>query len=357
MGIMAACQNGRDGLDPIGTLIAPRPTSEPVQVEATAWAAATEAAQPTTTPDYAPGQVRSKPLPAGRLVSLDNWEIQLLDVKRGEAAWDLIGAANQLNQPPTPGREYLLAQFWIKNTSQAEGDLWLDVTGSRHQLYKYYQAAVVRPQPRLETNLAAGQESLGWLAFEIAEGEGSLILRVMDRVGRDRTAVYAALEEGASVRRPAALDGIAANEWGITAVDPILLGRIATTDSWQIQVQEIILGQAAYEKIKDHNRFNDPPEPGMQYGLAYVWVSYIGPGEEPVFVSNRNFEIIDSAGHNHRPPSLVVPAPALGGNLYPGGETEGWLAVQIPETETAPILRLELTRGEARYFSLAASGR
>jgi hypothetical protein len=355
LGAATTCQNNPAGIDPIGTLIAPQPTPDSA---ATAWAAATQAAQPPPTPDYAPGQSRSSPLPAGSLINMDNWDVQVLDMIRGEAAWEILQEANQFNEPPAPNREYLLLQFWIKNKSRDEGSLWLNVTGSRHQLYKYYRADVVRPQPRLETNLAGGKESLGWLAYDIAAGESNLILRLEDGLDfRTRTSAYVALEDGASLHRPPALDAITPTEWGQSLTDPLILGQIATTNSWQMQVKEVILGDAAYEKILTRNRFNEPPAPGMQYGLAYVWVRYIGPGESAVSIGNRSVEAIDAAGEVYPRPSLVVPNPELQGELYPGGEAEGWLVLQIPATENAPLLRLELSRHEVRYLSLAATGR
>jgi hypothetical protein len=354
-GVIAACQSNRPGFDPIGTLVAPQPTPDSA---ATAWAAATLAAQPPPMPVYVLGESRSNPLPAGALISLDNWDVQVLDIKRGEAAWQILQAANRLNEPPATGREYLLIQFWIKNKGEDTGSLWLEVTGNHNQLYKYYQADVVRPTPQLDTRLEADEESLGWLAYTIATGENNLLLRVQDGSNFRAAAVYAALEEGASLHRPPALDAIAPTDWGQSAADPLILGQIATTNSWQIQVKEVILGEAAYEKALAHNRFNDPPQPGMQYGLVYVWLRYVGQGESPVSVSiYSTLKAVDAAGNTYARPSLVVPAPQLGGELYAGGETEGWLAIQVPETENAPLLRLELIRGEVRYLSLAATGR
>jgi hypothetical protein len=176
-GIIAACQNGRSGLDPIGTLMAPTLTPDSA---ATAWAAATRVAQPSPTSIYILGQTRANPLPAGTLISLDNWDVQVLDVLRGEPAWQLIRQANQFNTPPDPGREYLLLQLWIKNKGQSQDSsyLWLEITGDRNQIYKSYEAGVVRPEPRLETNLAPDRESLGWLAIQIPEMENAPILRL-----------------------------------------------------------------------------------------------------------------------------------------------------------------------------------
>ena len=358
IGGLTACQTGGD-FDPLGALatIQPQLAQPTPDSAATAWAAATRAAQPTPTPVYAPGEARTIPLPAGELIAMQNWDVQVLDIRRGEEAWQMLQAANQYNEPPQLGREYLLIQFWVKNKSGQEGSLWIETTGNRHRLYKHYRADVVRPEPRLETRLAPNEESLGWLAYEIAAGEGNLLVRLKDGIDFRATAVYAALEEGNSLRRAPALDAITPTDWGQSPDDPLILGQIATADSWQIQVKDLLLGTAAYDKIMATNRFNDPPEPGMQYGLVYLWVRYIGPGETPASVAHRTVEAIDAKGNAYRRPSLVVPRPELLGELYPGGEVEGWLAIQIPQTDSAPLLRVELSRGESRYLSLATGGR
>ncbi len=368
--LFSASSVGCQGSDPLGMLVTPQPTTvtdtsgqstQPQTAEqtaATAWAAATQAAQPTATPAYAPGQARSNPLPVGSLANVGSWSVQVLDMMRGEAAWQILQETNSFNEPPAAGREYLLVQFWIKNQGDREGSLWLEVTGSRHQLYKHYRAGVVRPQPQLDNRLAAGEESLGWLAFDIGANENNLMLRLEDGIDFQATAVYVALDEGASITRSASLDTITATEWGSTISDPLIPGQIATTANWQVQVREVILGETAYERIIERNRFNDPPEPGSQYGLVYLWLRHTGQGESPAPVMTRRlFQVVESTETVYPLPSLVVPHPELRGDVYPGGELEGWLAIEIPETETAPILRLAFSHGEVRYLSLAAGGR
>lgn len=377
------CQaNG--GFDPIGALTTPRPTATPEptlppeptislqeavplaeapstqptpDLAATAWAAATRAAQPTATPIINEGEARSKPLPVGSLVEMENWSVQVLDVIRGEAAWQLIQQANSLNDPPPAGREYLLVQFWLKNQSESEGRIWPEITGNRHNVYKHFRTGVVVPSPRLETTLPSGAENLGWLAYNIAADESNLLLRLVDGIDLQATAVYVALVEGASVSRAPALDSIAPTEWGNSAAEPLVLGQIATTDDWQIQVKEVILGEAAYAQLLDRNRFNDPPEPGMKYGLVYLWLRYIGPGESSASITPRAIQTLGPDGTIYDQPVLVLPEPELRGDLYPGGEIEGWVAIQIPEAENAPLLQIEPARGQIRYLSLATRGR
>ena len=59
---------------------------------------------------------RSNPFPATELVSAPNWDIQVLEVKRGEEAWKEIQAANDFNVEAAKGMEYLLVKLHVKST-------------------------------------------------------------------------------------------------------------------------------------------------------------------------------------------------------------------------------------------------
>ena len=367
--ILVACTTSdteADPFDPLSVLLTPRPTATPTvelptpDVAATAWAAATRIAQPTATPVVGLGQGRTNPLPAGEFVDTGTWQLLLLDRIQGEDAWDILRRTNRSNDPPPPGYEYLLIQVWLKNSSAEEAGAWIDITGDKHRIYRAHQAGVVRPEPRLDMDgLAVGEERVGWLAFLVTQAEGNLLLRLESRwvSGSDAVPTYVALDEGAVVRRSATLDSITATDWGKTAVDPVLPGQIATSLLWQMQVRDVVLGEAAFDMLIETNRFNDPPQPGMQYGLVYMWLQYIGPGETAVILSPTQFDVIDQEGNSYRSPYVVLPAPELRAELYPGGELEGWLAIQIPETETNPLLLVEMRHDNPRYLSLTGSGR
>ncbi len=66
----------------------------------------TDTPLPTDTPNIVStstpqpqGLTRNNPFPASTLVSAPNWDIQVLEVKRGDAAWQDIQAANSLMKP------------------------------------------------------------------------------------------------------------------------------------------------------------------------------------------------------------------------------------------------------------------
>ena len=63
-----------------------------------------------------PGMSRSNPFPATELASLPNWDVQVLEVIRGEEAWKVIQAANYDNVAAYAGMEYLLIKLYVKST-------------------------------------------------------------------------------------------------------------------------------------------------------------------------------------------------------------------------------------------------
>ena len=48
-------------------------------------------------------------------------EVELLEVIRGEKAWEIIQSANQFNDVPRDGKEYLLAKFRVKQIEDLSG--------------------------------------------------------------------------------------------------------------------------------------------------------------------------------------------------------------------------------------------
>jgi|Deesub1362A_J573_1020465.scaffolds.fasta_scaffold01962_15 hypothetical protein len=63
------------------------------------------------------GTSRSNPFPRTGIISTQNWDIKVLEIKRGVEAWDDIKAANMFNEPPPKGWEYLLVKLWVKCTA------------------------------------------------------------------------------------------------------------------------------------------------------------------------------------------------------------------------------------------------
>ena len=155
--------------EPTRTMV---PTKAP---EATATPEPTQAPPPTATliptdtPVVSPpGMSRSNPFPATELVSAPNWDIQVLEVKRGEEAWKEIQAAYDYNVEAAQGMEYLLVKLHIKSTyadSEEHNINYCDfsATGDRLIQYTCGSAPVFGPEPQLDATLLTGGEADGWV--------------------------------------------------------------------------------------------------------------------------------------------------------------------------------------------------
>ncbi len=324
-----------------------------------------EPADPTPTAAAA-GLSRANPHPVStEAISLANWEVRLLDTSRGEAAWQAIQAANQFNQPPGDGWEYLLVKLGVRRhpDGHKNAQLSIHVTGASLVTHFSFDAVVVAPKPRLDTSLPPGGESEGWKAFRIREGEGKLMLMVEDLFQHSEPRQYLALDERAMLP-PAAetFAGVTATDFGKTPGEPVLYGRMATTENWQLTIKGLLVGEEAWGNVFEANQFNAPPDAGMMYLVVHVAVSYIGPDEQGVFISDSAFQVMGSSGREFAPARVVSPQPDLFFELFPGGSVDGLVVFLVPETEQGLLLvfdpgRFGQTANERRYLLLSPGGR
>ena len=90
----------------------PDSTSTP---EPTATVAPTATPQPEPTPTTgAIGTGRSNPVPLGEVGQAGDWEIQVLEVVRGDDAYNRLIEANQFNDPAPQGMEYAVVNVRVK---------------------------------------------------------------------------------------------------------------------------------------------------------------------------------------------------------------------------------------------------
>lgn len=326
----------------------PTNTPEPTRKPPTATPLPTATSTPTTTPlptatptpaptaTPQPGQSRSNPLPPNALVQSGAWEVQLLDLKRGAEAAQLIQEANQFNRPAAEGHEYVLLKARVKSLrtdgqSQRVSGGDFKLTGDR--LLRYLPVGVVPPKPLLQGEVFPGGETEGWIVYAIGSGEDRLIVE-FDQLGSsvDRP-VFIALQPGAALGVDPALSDIAPTDLGRTHEQPAALNETLITDDWQVTVLEVIRGEQALDMAQAANRFNKLPDVGMEYLAVRARLKTLNPQDRIRMVSGGFFK---STGHKnvlYDAASVVNPEPALSGYLYPGGEVEGWVILQIGQGE------------------------
>jgi hypothetical protein len=321
---------------------APTNTAEPTEPPPpTKTPPPTETAAPTVTPEPTPaplGLSRSNPAPGSEVFSAPNLDIQVLQVKRGKAAWNAVKKANRFNAAPPKGMEYVAVKLHVTSTHSDDESHFLGpgdfkITGHRSVLYS--SASIVDPKPALDAELFSGGEATGWATFTVRKGEENLILIVDELWNWDEDRIrFIAIDEGAAVGILPDLDDIEPTELGVKRAAPVPLGEVAASQDWEVQILEVLRGKAAWKAVKKANPLNDPPDKGMVYLAARVRARYIGTADEPSDVGSAAFQTTGIENVMYEAPPVVDPAPALDCTLYPGGVCEGWVVLQAAKGET-----------------------
>jgi cyclophilin family peptidyl-prolyl cis-trans isomerase len=126
----------------------------------------------------------TQPFPIGQPVAIDtiaadgtsrSFETTVLAVRRGDEAFRLLKAANQFNDPPGPGLEYLLVQLRTRYTKGPPNETVnvdkysFATTGADGVLRG--PASVVLPEPQFNAKLFAGGTTEGWAAYQVTTGD------------------------------------------------------------------------------------------------------------------------------------------------------------------------------------------
>ena len=219
------------------------------------------------------------------------------------------------------------------------------------RLSKNFLSSALDPGPFLAA------ETEGWVAFQILQDDGDLILEIESlRGSKAGHATFLALEGVASLPVDSALESVAPTEPGVEKSAPALMGETVTTEDWQVAVLDVMTGEAALQAVLSADDFNGLPDDGMVYLAALVQVRNINRHDAAVHIDSSSFQTVGSLGQLYDPPFAVEPHPALDVSLYPGGQYGGWIVVQAAEGESGVMLVFEpflQWSGESRrYLSL-----
>ena len=119
------------------------------------------------------------PAPFGDRIVGENWEIRVIEYVRGQEALDMVMEANQFNDEPDEGMEYVLVHIGARNIGtstevQYMGDFSFQITGDAARVYD--SVFVVDPEPQLDYEMYPGGEATGWITLQVSEGEQNLKL-------------------------------------------------------------------------------------------------------------------------------------------------------------------------------------
>jgi hypothetical protein len=121
-----------------------------------------------------PGQAFEVTLEEGK-----TFRLALTEIYRGQEAWDRILAANQFNDPPPAGQEYLLVHATVDYLAGPEAealmlDQWDWRLVSRAQILR--PPSVVKPEPAFDLAFFPGARGAGWMAWLVHEDEPDPLL-------------------------------------------------------------------------------------------------------------------------------------------------------------------------------------
>jgi hypothetical protein len=190
-----------EALDPTDTP-SPTKTSAPTKTPApTKTSGPTKTRVPTRTPTLEVGSRRA-PYPVGESVSLTqndtmDFIFTIKDVIRGEEAWNKIINANQFNEPPPEGMEWVLVYLHVYYAKGPSPDTVLEMnlfdfgTVSNNRIFDDI-VSVVLPDPEFNISLFPGAEGEGWIAKQVFADDPSPLLYAGNPTG---SAIYFSLSQ------------------------------------------------------------------------------------------------------------------------------------------------------------------
>ena len=110
-----------------------------------------------------------------------SWQIELVEVVRGPEALDAVLAANDFNDPPDDGTEYLLLLFDMRNIGLTDAPRAMtefsfrlfDASGAELDM-----PFITVPSPGIDVELFPGGQHRGWIVFAAPVGAPGLTLTV-----------------------------------------------------------------------------------------------------------------------------------------------------------------------------------
>ncbi len=294
-------------------------------------------------PDDA-GLSRAAPLPPDAIGRIDGWTVQVLEMIRGREAWNRIDETNQFADPAPEGMEYIIVRLHIQADFAGEESrkFYPKITGDR--LRETAGPGVVSPDPALQTELVGGEQSEGWEVFLVGVDEGNLMLKLEElSAPADAVPRYLALEPGAAIAADPQLRDIEPNRIGLDIREPVAMGETAISEDWEVTLLEVFRGQEAWQIIEAAAGTNDPPVAGREYVLARFRVRSISTIDDTRMLTNNDFDSLPAGSTDPRTDRLQSPIvinvePEIDSYLYPGGVSEGLVALLAPVDEQMVIM-------------------
>ena len=283
-----------------------------------------------------------------------DWQLDVLDQKRGDAAIAFLAANEAYFEPAQKGMEYLLVQLNARyigtnSTPQPLNFNHFRVTGELKQLYELPSISLVSGE--LNEDFYPGGERSGWLLFEVGANEGNLLLQF--KPDENSSADYIALQPNAKV--VTSFTPPTPNEIGNSAESPATAEETIITNHYEVTPLTLLRGESAYEFLQTASPHNLPLEGNLEYVAVQLQIHAIFQGEQSFLVNVDDFKVIATGDVTYSAPYVIAPEPMLSADLFADGRHEGWLVMQVPRGDTQASLLFDNNTAEVsddRYIAL-----
>lgn len=126
------------------------------------------------------------------------------------------------------------------------------------------------------------------------------------------------------------------------------------TANFEMKVTNVIRGEEAWQKIYAANMYNDPPLENMEYLLANINIIFLTSGQADLLMDFGTLDF-QSVSNNQLFPSasIIEPEPKLDISLFPGGQSEGFVALLVYRDDPAPLVVFEKFLSGTKYYFAA----
>lgn len=123
---------------------------------------------------------------------------------------------------------------------------------------------------------------------------------------------------------------------------------------FELTVEEVIRGAAAYQQLKKMNEFNDPASQGYEWVLVKAKVKFTESKTQDLAFhidGIMNFKMVSESGDIYSGDIVATTNPEFSFEMYVGNEKEGYIAGLVKTGEKAELRYEEMMNGQV-FFNL-----
>ena len=104
-----------------------------------------------------------------------------------------------------------------------------------------------------------------------------------------------------------------------------------------VVINSVVRGAEAWDMVQKANMFNDEAGEGLEYIVANVSFSLVSSKDDSaVSFTSYSLSAYSSDNVEYDAPFVVAPEPELGGNVFPGGTSTGYVVFVVSKSDEHP---------------------